>query len=207
MKSMQGNTIPRIGIFAGTFDPVHGGHISFALQARKTAALDEVCFVPERLPRDKPDAEHFGHRAAMLRRALRPYDDFSLLELTDRHFTVRRTLPQLARLYGGARLVLLMGSDTFRGLGVWPHAEQLLKACEFVVGVRSHDDMASVLQGAQALHTPLRTITIVDSLEPGVSSSRIRSALQLRISARGLLPSVQQYARREWLYTRIPVQR
>jgi len=201
---MNSNVQPRIGIFAGTFDPVHSGHVSFALQARETAGLDEVCFVPERQPRDKPGVEHFGHRVAMLRQAIKPYDNFSLLELVDRQFTVRRTLPGLKQLYGDAKLVLVMGSDTFHGIRHWSHVSELLKSVEFVVGVRSQHDLAAVLQSAQALKAPLQMITVVDSVEPGVSSSQVRKALRLQVPIDGLLPSVEQYAKREWLYARVP---
>src|SRR4051812_40769392 len=81
----------RIGIYAGTFNPVHTGHVAFALQAVKEANLDEVYFVPERQPRGKAGVEHFGHRVAMLKRALRPYKQFDVLELVDVNMTVNRT--------------------------------------------------------------------------------------------------------------------
>ena len=83
----------RIGIYSGTFDPVHIGHITFALQAMKTARLDQIVFLPERMPRRKQSAEHYGHRAAMLERALRPYPSMGVLELADKSFTIARTWP------------------------------------------------------------------------------------------------------------------
>jgi nicotinate-nucleotide adenylyltransferase len=69
----------RIGIYSGTFDPVHSGHISFALQSLKAAKLDKVYFLPERRPRNKQQVEHFGHRVAMLKRAIKPYPEFNVL--------------------------------------------------------------------------------------------------------------------------------
>src|SRR4051812_5853101 len=90
---------PRIGIYAGTFDPVHAGHMSFALHARQMAGLDEVYFLPERTPRHKPQAEHYGHRVGMLRRAIRPYNNLAVLELVDKHFTVQRTMLGLRQVF------------------------------------------------------------------------------------------------------------
>src|SRR5215469_15176515 len=101
----------RIGIYTGVFNPVHTGHIAFALQAMKVAKLDSVVFVPERNPRFKPEAEHFAHRVAMLKRAVRPHLSMAVLELVDRHFTVQRTWPQLESIFAGDTLVLLTGSD------------------------------------------------------------------------------------------------
>src|SRR5581483_3364510 len=87
----------RIGIYSGVFDPVHAGHIGFALQAVERAGLDKVYFLPERRPYHKQGVEHFGHRVAMLKRATRPHPALSVLELEDISFTVERTLPKLQK--------------------------------------------------------------------------------------------------------------
>jgi cytidyltransferase-like protein len=63
-------TQSRIGIYSGTFDPVHAGHMAFALQAMQEAKLDRLYFLPERRPRYKQGVEHFAHRVAMLERAI-----------------------------------------------------------------------------------------------------------------------------------------
>src|SRR4051812_4657029 len=94
----------RIGIYAGTFDPVHSGHVSFALQALKAAELDKVYFLPERRPRNKQHVEHFGHRTAMLKRAAQPHSQFEVLEMVDISFSVERTLPKLQKQFEGDQL-------------------------------------------------------------------------------------------------------
>ena len=78
----------RVGIYAGTFDPVHVGHISFALQSLTAANLDSIYFAPERRPRNKQQVEHFAHRVAMIKRAIRPYRKFAILELVDTSFSI-----------------------------------------------------------------------------------------------------------------------
>src|SRR5689334_19827674 len=98
----------RIGVYAGTFDPVHSGHLSFALQAQTEAKLDEVYFLPERMPRHKTGVEHYGHRVAMLKRAIEPHAALSLVELVDKRFTVNKTMPQLHRVFPDAKIALLM---------------------------------------------------------------------------------------------------
>lgn len=193
----------RIGIYAGTFDPVHSGHVAFALQAQQEAGLDEVCFLPERMPRNKTGVEHFAHRVAMLKHALRPYPQFSIAEFVDKKFTVNRMLPQLKKAYAGSQLVLLMGSDVFVQLPQWHEYHQLLEACEIVVSIRDARELSVVLQVAQSIGIPSQTITIVDSVEPAVSSGRLRDALRRNTWAKGLLPSVHRYARRAWLYTSV----
>lgn len=192
---------PRVGIYAGAFDPVHSGHVAFALQAQRETKLDEVCFLPERMPRSKLGVEHFAHRVAMLKHALRPYPQFSIAELVDKNFTVNRTLPQLKKTYAGSQLVLLMGSDVFVQLPQWHDYRQLLKTCEIVVSIRDARELSVVLQVVQSLGVPSQKITIVDSVEPAVSSGKLRDALRRNTWTKGLLPSVHRYARRAWLYT------
>src|SRR5438270_13558590 len=109
----------RIGIYAGTFDPVHAGHIGFALQAAQQARLDKLYFLPERRPRDKRGVEHFGHRVAMLRRAIKPHPKFGVLELPDISFSIERTLPRLEQKFQGDHLVFLFGSDAALQLPDW----------------------------------------------------------------------------------------
>jgi nicotinate (nicotinamide) nucleotide adenylyltransferase len=174
--------------------------VAFALQAMPAARLDQVVFMPERRPRYKPSVEHYAHRVAMLKAALEPHPDLSVMEVVDKHFTVRRTLNMLRQVFGDAEIVLLMGSDTALGIPDWPYAEQLLTNCELVVGVRSehqHNEVERVVGGWQTV--PL-SLTIFDSFAPHVSSSRIRNAIRTNQYADGLLSSVQRYARQEWLY-------
>ena len=130
----------RIGIYAGTFDPVHTGHVAFALQAMEKAKLDKLYFLPERRPRHKKGVEHFGHRVAMLQRAVKPHPKFAVLELDDVSFSIERTLPRLKREFLSDQLVFLFGSDAIQHLGNWPLAERLLASSELVIGLRSQDD-------------------------------------------------------------------
>src|SRR4051812_33685276 len=128
--------MPRIGIYAGTFDPVHAGHVTFALQAMEAAGLDKVYFLPERRPRNKQHVEHFGHRVAMLKRAAQPHPQFEVLELVDVSFSVERTLPKLRQQFADDELVFLFGSDVVVSLQSWPKSELLLKDNELVIGLR-----------------------------------------------------------------------
>src|ERR1035438_181672 len=89
----------RIGIYSGTFNPIHTGHITFALQATTEASLDKIYFLPERKPRNKAQVEHFAHRVAMIKQAIRPHPKFNILELTDPSFSVKASLPKLQAIF------------------------------------------------------------------------------------------------------------
>jgi nicotinate-nucleotide adenylyltransferase len=190
----------RIGIYAGTFDPVHSGHITFALQALKAAKLDKVYFLPERRPRAKQHVEHFGHRVAMIRRAIKPHPQFDVLEMVDVNFNVERTLPHLQKEFPKSQLVFLFGSDVVTGLADWPQAENLLKKGELVVGLRSQNNRDEIKRIIEGWQTQPKAVTIFDSFAPDVSSGKIRQALRLRKPAQGLLKSVERYSDHHWLY-------
>ena len=190
----------RIGIYAGAFNPVHAGHISFALQAKEASGLDQIIFLPERKPRHKPSVEHYAHRVAMLKAALAIHPDLAVMEVVDRHFTVHRMLPLLASLFPDADYVFLMGSDTFMALPNWTHADRLMQVSEFVVGIRSEHELSAVEHSVSAWKNAPNAVMIFNSFSPGISSSRIRQALRTNQHTEGLLSSVRRYARQEWLY-------
>jgi nicotinate-nucleotide adenylyltransferase len=193
----------RIGIYAGTFDPVHSGHITFALQAIKAADLDRVYFLPERRPRGKQGVEHFGHRVAMLSRAIKPHPKFGVLELVDVSFTVSRTLTYLENEFPAATLAFLVGSDLLATLPDWPHADKLLSRCELVIAARETDDIEKLKAIIDGWSVKPKAATLFVSYAPDISSSKIRAALMKRKHAKGLLKSVQRYSDKHWLYVSV----
>jgi nicotinate-nucleotide adenylyltransferase len=190
----------RIGIYAGTFNPVHAGHITFALQALMAAQLDKIYFLPERRPRDKQHVEHFGHRVAMLKRATRPHPQFAVLELVDVSFSVERTLPKLRKQFSGGQLVFLFGSDVAPNLQAWPKSEYLLKDSELVIGLRHDDNRGDLHKIIENWPVQPKAVTVFPSYAPEVSSGGVREALRHRKQAEGLLTSVERYSDHHWLY-------
>lgn len=194
---------PRIGIYSGTFDPVHVGHIAFALQAIEQADLDEVVFLPERRPRFKQAVEHFGHRTAMISRAIIPHKKLSLLELPDRSFTVKRTMPAIKKVFPDAEIVLIIGSDVLPHMGSWAEAKAMLKQHELVVGVRGDESVEWVEREVEMLPIKPRQSFVITSYAPEVSAGQIRESIRQRTSANGVLPSVKRYANQNWLYVSV----
>ncbi|MFI5271100.1 MAG: nicotinate-nicotinamide nucleotide adenylyltransferase [Candidatus Saccharimonadales bacterium] len=190
----------RIGVYAGTFDPVHTGHITFALQAMKAANLDHVYFLPERKPRGKKNVEHYAHRVAMLSRALKPHPKFHELEMVEMQFTVSRTLPFLHKKFEGDTLVFLFGSDVVRHIGKWPNSSQLLKDGEFIIGLRNKDKSKEIKNIVSDWKSHPSSVYIVTSYAPEITSRKIRGALRSKQQTSGLLKSVEKYSGSNWLY-------
>ncbi len=192
----------KVGIYSGTFDPVHKGHIGFALEAVKSAQLDVIYFMPDMIPHRKEGVTHYAHRLAMLKLALRPYPALRVLEVSDKQFTIARTLPKLKQLFPHDKLHMLMGTDVLEGLrsGHWPYSEKLLEAVKLVVGVRSDTE---AVRAHQIIETVQPAATVVETSVPHVSSRAIRNALHAGQGHEDLLTSLKAYVDEHWLYTTV----
>jgi nicotinate-nucleotide adenylyltransferase len=155
-----------IGLFGGTFDPVHRGHLALARAAMERCKLHRVCFVPANLPPHKQQQSPtpFVHRYAMLALATASDQAFtpSLLEAPAEGGAGQRgqpnytidTVRRLKRsLKHSDRLFLLIGMDAFADIRTWHQAESLFRECEFIVAGRPGFSLADV---AKALPGSLR---------------------------------------------------
>lgn len=190
----------RIGIYSGSFDPIHKGHISFALSAIDDAKLDKVYFLVEALPRHKPGITHLAHRIAMLRLATRAHTKLSVLELPDKRFAVATTLPRILARFKGDELFMLMGSDVLEHLAKWPMSEELLSHAGLVVGLRAGTDISDTLALATAMPKPLKELHVIESPEPTIASKQIRHSFREKHPSNAVLPSVSKYIEMQWLY-------
>lgn len=136
--------VHRVGIFSGTFDPVHQGHIAFAQEAIRARQLDKVYFSPEQHPRNKVEVTDIAVRVDQLERTLNSFPKLAVLRLDQPMFTIDDTLPKLLKQFGGAELSLLMGSDVSKGLSYWPSVQKLLNAMSLTIGLRGNDTEAEV---------------------------------------------------------------
>lgn len=196
----------KVGIFSGTFDPIHAGHISFALAAIEAAGLDKVYILPEQQPRRKSGVTHYAHRVAMIRLALRPYQRIKILELPDRQFSVRSSWPRIKKRFSNDEVYQLVGSDMLHilsGADVrshWPGFEKYLQEVSLLVGVRDEVDEQTVQDLLQSLKV---TGQVFSTSNGHVSSSSIRRALMQGKQHEQLLQSLHVYVEQNWLYASI----
>jgi len=155
-----------IGLFGGTFDPVHRGHVALARAAMERCKLHRVYFVPANIPphKQKQPVAPFVHRFAMLTLATANEKAFvpSLLEAPDEGESRKKdrpnyTIDTVRRLKQSLKnsdlLFLLIGMDAFAEITKWHHAESLFRECEFIVAGRPGYSLADV---ANALPESLR---------------------------------------------------
>jgi nicotinate-nucleotide adenylyltransferase len=130
----------RLGVFGGTFDPPHLGHLLLAECAREALALDRVVFVPARVPPHKAigRVSPADVRVRLLRAALRGTGfALSTLELSrpGPSYTVD-TLDLMKRLHKGEALWLLIGADSLNDLPTWRDPDGILERARLAVAAR-----------------------------------------------------------------------
>ena len=176
----------KLGVFGGTFDPIHRGHIALAQAAREKFGLTRVLFVPANVPPHKQKQPHspFPHRYAMVALATAPDKALvpSLLEapIEDvsepskavvissksapaKHPDANYTVDTLRRLKQSLKkideILFLIGIDAFRDIAKWHDAEELFGLCEFIVASRPGYSLADVANSLPEKLRPAAHIT------------------------------------------------
>ncbi len=213
-----------LGIFGGTFDPVHFGHLRLAEEARQRLGLAAIRWIPAGDPRHRPAPQVTArHRLDMVKRAVAGNPAFEVdsaeVEADAPSYTVP-TLERLRRELGGERpLLLLLGADAFAGLPTWHRWRELFGLAHIAVSHRPGYPIEAAALPAE-LADRYRAAHVADAADlagrPGggivtfamtqlaISATAIREQLQQGGSPRYLLPdAVIDYIAAHQLY-RLP---
>jgi nicotinate-nucleotide adenylyltransferase len=197
----------RFGVFGGTFDPPHLGHLAIAEWARDRLSLDRVIFVPAGQPPHKRDRGRSAAaaRLAMTRLATRGQPGLTVSEIeVDRNgpsFTVD-TLRELERRHPRARWYLILGADSLDDFATWKHPHEIARLATLVVAGRPAS-RSRTRRAAHAAGAPRsrRRVVRLDNPEIAISSSLVRARVRAGRSIRGLVPdSIARYIARHGLY-------
>jgi nicotinate-nucleotide adenylyltransferase len=199
----------RIGVFGGTFDPVHLGHLILAEHCREQARLDQVLFIPAARPPHKLEREltRFEQRVEMLTLALSGQPAFRIDELerdrTGPSYTYQ-TLEELQTREPGAELFLILGADSLAELHLWYQPRRILELATLLVVPRP----GSPTVGSAALRERLKlpgearlALEVVQAPLIDIASRDVRQRLGQGRSVRYLLPrAVEAYIADKGLY-------
>jgi nicotinate-nucleotide adenylyltransferase len=196
----------RVGLFGGSFDPIHFGHLNLALGLLEAGKVDEILFCPAHtspLKKDEPPAASKEQRAAMVALAIAPIKEFKLLDWEIKRpppsytiDTVRHLLSQ--EEYRSVHLIL--GDDALKSLSRWKEVEELLSLAPPLMGSR----LGHRLEESQDLSPQLKkmllpglvTLPVLD-----ISSTEVRARLRQKKFCGYLLPSkVLEYISQHNLY-------
>lgn len=189
----------RIGIFGGTFDPIHNAHLEIARAALDAGKLDLVYFIVAARPPHKQTVTHAApdDRLAMVRAAV---EDDARLEASDLElvregysYTID-TIQEFQRRYPGAELFLIIGYDSLLDLPRWRRPDHIVECCRLLVAPRPRmvERPAAELEGCYQ---------ILPFKETDLSSTEIRRRVAAGESIEGLVPpAVERIIREKGIY-------
>jgi nicotinate-nucleotide adenylyltransferase len=203
----------RVGVYGGTFDPVHHGHLILAEQCREQGRLEQVWFVPAPRPPNKRDLAltRYEQRVEMLQLALAGQPAFRIDEIEKERagpsYTVE-TLAELQRRHPGDEFFLLVGGDSLADLPNWREPQRILQLAGLLVMDRPGSPAPTAEQLRAALELkpadPLR-LEMVDSPRIDISSRDLRRRAASGRSLRYLVPrAVECYILEKALYRNEP---
>jgi nicotinate-nucleotide adenylyltransferase len=214
----------RIGVYGGTFDPMHIGHFRIAEALIDAFAFERLLFVPAHVPPHKRGTAISApyHRYAMLALATQESERMLVsaieLEAPARPYTIE-TMARLAETHPNADLFFVMGGDSFADIGIWRDYERLLREYRIVVATRPGQSetadltkhLSEELRGrvidlrggrypaVDDFDTP--HIFLTDYVREDVSATTVRSAVAAGNSIEGMVPSaIARYVAKYRLY-------
>jgi nicotinate-nucleotide adenylyltransferase len=198
----------RLGLFGGTFDPIHVGHLDAAAAARAALALDEVLFVPSHVPPHRaadPHATTF-HRFAMVALATAGEPAYRASDIELRRSGASYTYETLAALHAEgwrpAQLFFIIGADAFAEIAQWRQMGRVVEGTNLAVVGRKGTSLQSALERAPSLRARLRPIEaarepsahtgvyLIEATTRNVSSTAIRAALHAGRAIGDFVPDV-----------------
>lgn len=185
----------RLGLYGGTFDPIHNGHLAVARAALAAIELDRMLLIPNRLPPHKQalTGASYEQRLAMVQLAVA---GDARLEASDvenkegKSYTIQ-TLHRLRNAYGDARFFFLIGADAFAEVLTWYRVEEVFAMTEFIVASRPGFDYVT---------PPGAIVHRLDALAFEESSTEIRARLAAGQPVHSLPDGVLGYIEQQGLY-------
>ncbi len=196
----------RVGIFGGTFDPIHMGHLIVAETIMDEFHLDKVVFIPAAVPPHKLDkqispAKH-RYMMTMLATCSNPRFQVSDMEMHRQGPSYSRdTLAQLLEEHGrDTEFYFIVGADSVENLHTWNRIDELLTMCHFI-GASRPGCMPDMEKIAQRFGPLAEKIHCLETPELEISSTEIRYRVGQKRTIRYIVPeTVEQYIYKEKLY-------
>ncbi len=185
----------RLGLFGGTFDPIHNGHIAVAREAAAKFGLDRVWLIPAEKPPHKSGATHASYedRYRMVELACGndpKFEASSLEKGTLNSYSIDTIEKVRTGLAAGDKLFFLIGADAFAEIKTWRRWEDVVKSVEFIVvsrpGHRYAVPEGAIVHRLETMNLPVSSSEIRQSLARGDYRVDVPDAVLDYIRARGL---------------------
>jgi nicotinate-nucleotide adenylyltransferase len=221
--------LKRIGLFGGTFNPIHLGHIQVIQEVKQGFGLDKIFIIPSALPPHKePDGlVDAGDRIEMIRLAFLNHPDFSVsdveLNRSGPSYTIDTVRHFKAILHEDAELFLILGLDAFLEIDTWKSYKDLFLLIPFIVMSRGTDGKNGRVFGRKTvgdylkskisegytlsasqssyIHKKKQPVYVFDVTPINISSTKIRKVIKNRNPIKSLVPEVvEAFIKNKGLY-------
>lgn len=195
----------KLGVFGGTFNPVHLGHLHLCKSCQEQCEFDQILLIPTNQPPHKETVNLASNRdrLEMLRLAVRefPYMKACGLEyqMGGKSYTIN-TLKRLKELYQDTEISLIMGSDMLRSFHTWRSYQEILSTATLTVGARCHAEYEELVELRDSFQEYREKIKILKISVIELSSTQIRSLLKKGMGRELLPPAVFEYICKRGLY-------
>ena len=196
----------KIGIFGGTFNPIHNGHLNLISSFQEEFQFDEILLVPSNVPPHKQTVNLVGkeHRIKMCQLATEDLSNVSVNEIEfereGKSYTYD-TLRELKKRYKEAEFYLIVGSDMFLTLKTWYNYDKLKKMVVFCTACRKQEEFKNISDFAEGLRLEGAQCHILNINVVEVSSSEIREKIMFGEEYSSLIPEkVYNYIKSEKIY-------
>ena len=195
----------RIGLFGGTFDPVHSGHIALAKRVTEDFSLDRLIFIPAGNPphKQKNEITSAAHRIKMVRLVAENEPKFAVSDYEEKSETPNYsylTISHFKKVFPDDEIFFLIGGDSFRNLPEWKNYRTLLALCTFIVVPRPGVEKCDYLEKFHGDEVPPRVFFLKD-FSYDLSSTEVRKCFAQGENAEGKVPkAVHTYILKNQLY-------
>jgi len=197
----------KIGIYGGTFNPIHTGHMHAAVQAIDTLGLDKLLMIPDRIapqkqiPSGSPSPEQ---RLEMLRIAVEGYEKIQVsdmeLKREGKSYTYL-TVEALREEYPDAEIFLLMGTDMFLSFHTWMNPDRITAQATLAVMYRGEKgEEAKIEARKQEMEAAGVKVALIKNDTINISSTQLRRLIAFRCAGEFLPAGVGDYIREKGLY-------
>jgi len=197
----------RIGLFGGSFNPPHNGHVAAAQYAFRSLKLDMLLVIPTSLPPHKDLAKgspSSAHRYRMTELAFEGMENVEVLDIelrrSGRSYTAD-TLKEIRRIYPLAEIFLIVGADMFLTIQDWYRPDEIFRTCTICALCRQRGQLAELLEHRDFLAGKFGADCIVlENREVEVSSTEVRKAIMSNGNTDLIPDKVMEYIRENRLY-------
>ena len=191
-----------VGVFGGSFNPIHNGHIKMAKEFIKRAQIDELIIVPTGEPFYKFNVEmaNAEDRLEMCVSAFGSFAKISDIEIKKQGMSYTcDTLRQIKEMFPEGDLFMLCGSDVLNSINYWKNAEEIFSLAKLVSFIRPGADLNEPLK--EKIKSGMLNVDIYEAEMPDISSTQIRKMIKDGKDISSLVPDeINRYIKENNLY-------